>query len=170
MAKILIFLQSSCPAHLTLPAPHPHSPHTILIFHLPTIFPSSPRLSMLPCMRVFWLWRFLIQTQRSFFSLRVPCTAKKRADTLTPWTLTRLVPSYLFFPALLVFSPVPLLFSSQASGAILLLSAPKLCFAFYNILKFAPLWQLPISTPLVPIFLVPTHLLYKATFFLLCSN
>lgn len=77
-----------------------------------------------------WLWWFLIQTQCSS-SLGVPCTARKRADTLTPWTLTRPVSPYLFFPALLVFSPVSLLSSSWASGAIVLLPTPNswcLCF------------------------------------------
>lgn len=93
--------------HLWTPASH-----FTLYLSFPFQFSSPPRLCRLPSTHVFWLLRL-----QCSFSPRVPCTAKKRADTFIPWTLTRPVPSYLFFPVLLVFRPVPLLFASQASGA-----------------------------------------------------
>lgn len=77
-------------------------------------------------MHIFWLWRFLIQTHSApSFPSGFPVQPRKELTPSTPWTLTRPVSSYLFFPALLVFSPVPLLFSSQASGAMLLLPTPN---------------------------------------------
>lgn len=51
---------------LILPDLHHHISHTALLFHLPTTFPSSPRLCMLSYMRIF-RFRFLIQTQCTLF-------------------------------------------------------------------------------------------------------
>lgn len=109
----LDFLSDSLPSISCTSGSLPHTSHLVLILPFPILLSTKTlQASFHSC--------FLILRLQCSFSLRVPCTAKKRADTLIPWTLTRPVSSYLFFPVLLVFRPVPLLFASQASGAFFL--------------------------------------------------